>query len=234
MKSRTALLLLGLVLWTASPEAFAYDEREAYSAESVEGWQILVNREVLAPKQEKLWKATLELLHAQLQQIVRVVPREPLANLRKIPIWIELAHPRHPCMCYHESPDWLREHDMNPEKAGAVELANCENFLKWTVDQPWMVLHELAHGYHHRFLTNDLGAIEQSYQHAVAAKTYESVLRISGRKERAYALNNEKEYFAEATEAFFGTNDFYPFVRPELKLHDPELFAVLKRVWQAP
>ena len=25
------------------------------------------------------------------------------------------------------------------------------------------------------------------------------------------------EYFAEASEAFFGTNDFYPFVRAELR-----------------
>ena len=173
-------------------------------------------------------------MHAQLQQIIRAVPGQPLSKLRQIPIWVEFAHPRHPCMCYHESPDWLREHDMNPEKAGAVELANCQNFLKWTIDQPWMVLHELAHGYHHRFLTDDAEVIEETYQHAVAGKTYESVLRINGRKEKAYALNNAKEYFAEGSEAFFGTNDFYPFVRPELKSHDPELFELLKRLWKVP
>jgi hypothetical protein len=34
------------------------------------------------------------------------------------------------------------------------------------------------------------------------------------------------------TEAFFGTNDFYPFVRAELREHDPEMFEVLREVWE--
>ena len=40
-----------------------------------------------------------------------------------------------------------------------------------------------------------------------------------------------KHAFAESTEAFFGTNDFYPFTRAELKEHDPEMFKVLCEVW---
>ena len=39
------------------------------------------------------------------------------------------------------------------------------------------------------------------------------MLKIAHTEEKAYALNNPQEYFAEATEAFFGTNDFYPFVQ---------------------
>lgn len=66
---------------------------------------------------------------------------------------------------------------------------------------------------------------------AKTAKTYESVLQIRGKKERHYALNNTWEYFAEATEAFFGTNDFYPYVRAELKEHDPEMYQLLRQVW---
>jgi hypothetical protein len=57
------------------------------------------------------------------------------------------------------------------------------------------------------------------------------VLDYAGRRRKAYAASNVEEYFAEATEAFFGTNDFYPFVRPELREHDPELFRVLERIW---
>jgi hypothetical protein len=44
-------------------------------------------------------------------------------------------------------------------------------------------------------------------------------------------MNNEKEYFAESTEAFFGVNDFYPFVRAELKEYDPEMCALQGEVW---
>lgn len=45
------------------------------------------------------------------------------------------------------------------------------------------------------------------------------------------AIADAKEYFAEATEAYFGTNDFYPFVRPELNEHDPEGYAVVRAMW---
>ena len=44
-------------------------------------------------------------------------------------------------------------------------------------------------------------------------------------------MSNEKEYFAEGTEAYFGANDFYPFVRGELKEHDPGFYEVLKEIW---
>jgi hypothetical protein len=47
-------------------------------------------------------------------------------------------------------------------------------------------------------------------------------------------MNNTKEYFAETTEAFFGTNDFYPFVRAELKQLDPEVYRLHKKLWTQP
>ena len=67
---------------------------------------------------------------------------------------------------------------------------------------------------------------------AKEAKIYESVLRTSGRKEKHYAaLTNRMEYFAEMSEAYFGTNDF-PFVRAELKEVDPRMHAMLGgEVW---
>jgi len=134
-------------------------------------------------------------------------------------------------MCYHPSADWLREHLMNPDKAGAVEVANAKTFLDWTHQQPWMVLHELAHGYHFQVLGTDHADVRACYEQAVKSKSYESVLHHDGKKVRHYALTNDKEYFAEATEAYFGTNDYYPFVRAELKEHDPKMYEVLEKVW---
>ena len=46
-----------------------------------------------------------------------------------------------------------------------------------------------------------------------------------------YAMTDHKEYFAEGTEAFFYRNDFHPFVRAELKEHDPALHALLAGIW---
>jgi dipeptidyl-peptidase-4 len=41
------------------------------------------------------------------------------------------------------------------------------------------------------------------------------------------------EYFAESTEAYFGRNDFFPFDRRELTRHDPEVEALLGKLWGA-
>jgi dipeptidyl-peptidase-4 len=49
--------------------------------------------------------------------------------------------------------------------------------------------------------------------------------------ERAYAMTTPQEYFAETTEAYFSRNDFFPFTREELKLHDPEMLALLEKLW---
>ena len=44
-------------------------------------------------------------------------------------------------------------------------------------------------------------------------------------------MNNAKEYFAESTEAYLGVNDFYPFVRAELREHDPDMFRIMQNIW---
>ena len=134
-------------------------------------------------------------------------------------------------MCYHPDKGWLTKNDFNPQKKRSVELANAKNFLTWTITQPWMVLHELAHGYHHCVLGYGHPELRKAYNDAVKNKTYESVHHINGTSRRAYALNNDMEYFAEATEAYFGTNDFYPFVRSELKQHDPNMYRLMKKLW---
>jgi len=231
--TRRAFLSLAMVL-AFSARASAkppYDATESYVERQVEGWRVRVNKRLLAPAHQELRDRVLRLLDDHLYRITRVVPATALTKLRKIPIWVELAEPHHPCMCYHPSPDWLRAHGMNPDKAGAVEIANCQNFLGWTHEQPWMVLHELAHGYHDQVLGFDNAEVHACYEHARQAKLYDSVLHWDGHKVRAYALTNDREYFAEATEAYFGTNDFYPFVRAELRTHDPQAYALLEKLW---
>ena len=208
-----------------------YKPTSDYTAQEIEGWKVLVNKE-LSSDHGELAKDVLKLLRHQLYQITRVVPDEALEELRDVPIWVEYKAPRHRCMCYHPSKEWLKNHDFNPEKARSVEIANAENFLTWTIGQPWMVLHELAHSYHHCVLGYDNTELRQTYEKAVKSKQYESVLHIAGKSRRAYALNNDQEYFAECTEAFFGTNDFYPFVRSELQQHDPNMYQLLRKLWK--
>jgi hypothetical protein len=208
-----------------------FDARDRYDSQQIEGWRILVNKKLRT--EPELCSATLKLLSYKLYDIARSVPAPALAKLRRITFWVELKEPHTPCMCYHVDAGWLRDNGMNPEKAGCVEVANARNFLSWSFDQPWMVLHELSHGYHDQFLPDGYQNKEilAAYHHAMDAKLYDSVLRCGGRVERAYAATNQMEYFAESCEAFFGTNDFYPFVKTELQKHDPQCFETVKKVW---
>ena len=102
---------------------------------------------------------------------------------------------------------------------------------------PNFALHELAHSYHDRVLGFEKPDILAAYSRAKESKSYDKVERWHGNGkpntfERAYAMTNEREYFAECTEAFFARNDFFPFTRDELEKHDPGIFEILKRVWK--
>lgn len=223
----TVSFLFLLTCDTARPATF--DPTENYEVRQVEGWTVRINKRLLADPE--LSGQVLALLSDQLRHIIRVVPDEPLAALRKVNLWMELDLTNGGAV-YHPSAQWLREHDVNPDKAGCVEVSNARHFIGWYRDQPCMVLHELAHAYHHQVLGHDHAGLKAAYEKAKASKKYESVLHISGRRQVHYAMNNVQEYFAEMTEAFLGTNDFYPFVRAELKDADPEMFALMEGVWK--
>lgn len=210
-----------------------YEPTSNYEVQNIEGWTVYVNR-VLLNQEKEVGDKILRLLQVKLYDINRVVPSPAIEELHKVPIWVEFKHKRFRCACYHPSRKWLSEHGVNPEKARSVEIANAATFLKWTHEQPSMVLHELTHAYHHCVVGHDNPDILAAYKRAVESKSYEAVLRYNGRMERAYALNNAKEYFAELTEAYFGQNDFYPFVRAEVKQHDPQMYEVLEKVWGKP
>ncbi|EEF58771.1 hypothetical protein [Pedosphaera parvula] len=227
--SFSILLACGFLLLLTSSKAEAYDTTDKYEVRKLEGWGLRIHKDLLL--NTNLSQQVVRLLEFQLYQITRAVPSPALTKLREVPIWIELNDPKFPCMCYHPSPDWLREHDMNPEKACGVEIANAKNFLTWTKEQPWMVLHEMAHSYHHRVLGYDNAEIKSAFDAAVASRKYESIMHINGQILRHYALSNDQEYFAESTEAYFGVNDFYPFVRSELKQQDPRIYEILGKVW---
>ena len=202
-----------------------------YEIRSVEGWTVYVNRRLLG-EQAALGADALKVLAGKLYDITRVVPEKPCAQLRRVPLWLGVDDGPNDRAQYHPSRDWLEKHGLNPEKAKGVEIGNAARFLITSIEQPSMVLHELAHAYHDRVLGFGHAGVLEAYREAKKGGAYDSVLRIGGSKERHYAMTDPQEYFAEGTEAFFGTNDFYPFVRAELRQHDPRLFRLLEELWR--
>jgi hypothetical protein len=202
-----------------------------YETQDIMGWSVEVNRDLL--QDEELAAATLKELETQLFAISRDVPAKALEFLRTVRIWVDRDDGVTACMAYHPSSEWLRDHDRNPDMGKGVQVGNAVNFLEWCrADQPSMVLHELAHAYHHQFLGYDHEGVKQAYERAFNDGLYRSVLHIRGNTvDKHYALTSEVEFFAEMTEAYFGCNDIYPFVRGELQQYDRATFDLIKQLW---
>lgn len=205
-----------------------YEPTTSYHVEKLEGFKLMVSRKARTSKD---LKAAMDLLRLRFQEVNTKVPQPSLEVLKKIPIWVEENDTKFPCMCYHEDKGWLKENGMNPDKARGVELANLKSFVSWSFDQPLMVLHEYAHGFHHAKYGFDGKFVLNAYQNAMDQHLYDSVQRVRGPLQKAYATTNQMEYFAELSEALFGYNDFFPFTRPELKEHDPVGFKMVSEAW---
>lgn len=197
---------------------------------NVEGWSVRVESGV---NDDPFWSAAKAELTRQLQNIKRIVPDGPLAKLQKVTIWVNSASKVTQCMAYHPGAAWLKDHGANPEMAKGVEMGSCKNFASWTYEQPWMVMHELAHAYHDQFLEKGFENSEvlEVFRKAMESKRYESVLHWNGKNTKHYATTNQMEFFAETTESYFGTNDFYPFVKAELMNFDIEALDLMQKIW---
>lgn len=227
-----SIVLFQLLAVEAAPPAPAYERQE------IEGWNIHIRRELIETE-SILTAHALELLRKQLEEVVRVVPAPALKELRLVPLYFSPEYPgRQPTAEYHPDVGWLKANGRDAAMAKAVEFTNVRQFEAEVDRMPNFVLHELAHAYHHRVLPGGFGhpELKAAYERAKANGKYDRVERRSGSGrrttfERAYAMTDAMEFFAETTEAFFGRNDFHPFTRAELKAHDLEMFALLGKLW---
>ena len=203
--------------------------------QNIEGWTVHVDPEMLDGEHAEAGAQALTMLANHLQRIAVLMPEDRLEEMKKLEIWIEHDHPKlnvEPGP-YHPSADWLTENGHDPRLAKKVHVTRAASLLErhHMLKHPAVILHELVHSYHDQILGFDDPRIIAAYEKAMEAGLYNEVLDYKGRKVRAYAATNHKEYFAEGTEAYFYRNDFYPFLQVELKEHDPVLYNLLVEIW---
>jgi dipeptidyl-peptidase-4 len=245
--SRAVLLFGCLLMWIAACPAGGQTGRDASPrkleeanptrydpvVKNIEGWTVSVEPALLDGEYQAEGARALAMLANHLQRIKILVTSPQLEKMQAVEIWIEHAHPRLGAMQYHPSKDWLVSHNHDPRLAKTVHITHAAELLSrdQMLKHPAVILHELAHAYHDQVLGFEDPRIIEAYKQAKQSGTYEKVLLYTGEKVRHYALTDEKEYFAEGTEAYFYRNDFYPFVRAELNEHDPALHALLQEIW---
>jgi len=202
----------------------------------LEGFRILVDDSLLAGgESEDLGREALAFLRGKLVDIRIVVPADRLARLRDVTIVLDRSCGDLRAMQYHPSADWLANHGYPRSLARCVHLPRVKDVVtrRNVNEQPWVILHELAHAYHDQVLGFDEPRILAAWQAFKTGGAGEDALLYDGSRTRHYGLTDHKEFFAEMTEAYFGTNDFAPFNRAELKTGFPELHALLAEIWGA-
>ena len=217
--------------------AFAADDVPAVRFDpverDVEGWKVFVEPTLIDGAEREEGARALTMLANHLQRIKILIPAEPLAKLQAVGIWLEHDHPRLKSMQYHPGREWLVANDHDPRLVKKVHITQARELYSRSqmLKHPAVVLHELAHAFHDQVLSFENPEILAAFTKAKDAGLYQNVMLFNGQKVRHYGLSNHKEYFAEATEAFFYRNDFYPFVRAELKEYDPAMNEVLAKIW---
>ena len=209
--------------------------------ESIQGWTVKLDPRLLLDEHAKTRQLGLAVLDNHLLRIALIVPEQRLKQLRRLPIWVEINNPAlarigKENMQYHPDRGWLVRNGLDPRLERHVHIPRIERLsdrATWE-KHPYVVLHELAHAFHDQVLGFDHAEIQATFEAAKARGEYDKVLLFNGRRVQHYGMTNAKEYFAESTEAFFGVNDFYPFVRAELAEFDPKMADLLHRIWGVP
>ena len=243
-KSRNAIVLFAIFVMFNSLNNSSNSQEENSKLDSIpdshrviemQGWTLCLNKTLEADKPE-LTATMLELMDEQLKRVVDSIPDKALRHLRTVKVWINPTYEGvRPTAEYHPNVNWLRDNDRLPEMAKSIEITNVDNFEFEDTRMPYLMLHELAHSFHDQVLGFNNIQVREVFDIAEASGGYDEVDRFNGRKiikDRAYAMSNAKEYFAESTEAYFGKNDFFPFDRAELKAHDPAIHDLLIELWK--
>ena len=209
---------------------------DRFEIRNIEGWTVYINRAVGKQHPDQLAK-TLEHLRWELYQIKLAAPAPAVSNMQENnAIWVE--YNEKVGLSYHPSRNWLigRGYKIPKDPQSFMSLSVKTHYGD-SYRHPFVVFHELAHGYDFHFIgkgrTYGNDEAQANYKRMMKEGKYEKVKIWHGRTGSHYGRTNHMEYWAESSEAYFAVNDIYPFVRAELREHDPQMARFVERYWGA-
>lgn len=234
MRILVLLVCVASLVYPPGARAASADQPASRAERRIEGFQVQIDERLLpGGSDEEVGRVSLLFLAAKLTEVRLVVPEGRLDRLRQVTIVLDATCGELRAMQYHPSGDWLEEHGYPRDLEKCVHLPRAAEVAtrRNVNEQPWVVLHELAHAYHDQVLGFDEPRILAAWQAFKADGRGQSTLLFDGSRTKHYGLTDHKEFFAEMTEAYFGSNDFQPFNRAELMNDHPAIFALLTDIW---
>ncbi len=221
----------------AAGKANPLDAIEGYKRHTIEGFTLLVSKDVLAADTSGLQRKPLDVLELELKAVAKLMTPKALDVLRKLLIWVEwderqtVGNGRDGsavAVYYGGHQLALFRQGMHPLKSKSVTILRMKSLTDEhqpaTDSGRCVLLHEIAHAVHDNLLGADNAAVKAAYRQAMERKLYDKA---------QYVSTNEMEFFAELTCAYFDQLPYFPHNRAELKQHDPASFKLLDSVWGA-
>lgn len=173
-------------------------------------------------------------VHEQMELAADLLPHSSIGTLRHTPIWIDVSF---------NDPENMAIYMEDIQNPGSVDLPYVngirvsvdaiEEELEYEVPEGFAI-HELAHAWHCMAYDPCWSAtrVMSAYAAAMSDDLYDSVAYLYGDDERAYAATDDAEYFAELSEAWFDSNDYFPFNRADVLAHDPVGAKAIEGSWR--
>jgi len=116
----------------------------------------------------------------------------------------------------------------------SIVIYSADNLLY--LDDLWTrkaLMHEMGHAWHLLNWTEKHPPIYTAWQNAVATGLYTNANDSKGRiLPKAYALQNQLEYFAELSAGYFVGLNYHPFTSEALRSYDPVGWKMIEKLWR--
>jgi hypothetical protein len=115
----------------------------------------------------------------------------------------------------------------------SIVIRSAYDYLRYSDDDALMTaIHELSHAYYHLHYSRLYKTNRDAYQNALKKNLYTNVKNNrGGNTAKAYALKNEREYFAELAKIYWLHNDYFPFTGKDLRLYDPQGYLMISKAF---
>jgi outer membrane protein assembly factor BamB len=200
-------------------------------------WQISVEKQLLDEAPD-LAKKALSRLERKLDEALSLLPETSHERIRSLALFLMYGPKadgggRDNGLEYFQKSAADHDATLDPAWKSAVVIYSAENYA--ALSELWALkalVHEFGHAQQLEQFPEDQPHIVAAWQNAVAKGLYQNVEDESGNRiEKAYALTNQLEYFAELSCMYFARCNYRPFHRAELKEYDPAGYDMIERIW---
>ncbi|HTU93597.1 MAG TPA: hypothetical protein VMF69_26185 [Gemmataceae bacterium] len=208
-----------------------------YKTVRLDKWTVFVEKQLVSesPAVARLAQARIKVM---LAKALAALPEPSRANIKQLPIYLMYGPKargggRDNGLEYFQKDAPKHHKHLDLQWKSCMVIYCADNYVH--ISDFWALkalVHEFAHAYHLEQWPEKQPDILRAWDHAVEQGLYRNVMDDSGKRiDKAYALVNQLEYFAELSCMYFVGCQYQPFTRKELKAYDPVGYAMMQKMW---